>query len=552
MNVRNAVKGLLFSALALCIVYFIFNIIWYHASSKQSVIAPLPSSVTSSLLPEEADKANKTLQEASTLQLYTSVVSFIPGCKYKHEPTFIEDFTHVFQSQAGLQGRCLSNPSVIALDSSGSHLLVSFRMYSSWEKSVSCTQPDKPGGQWQEGWKGKGGLGLAVMRRRGPGMVELLAENYESPSSREDARLFRDNHGVIRLLYNRWRGGDVSMQGFKRNQRRSMHVSEVTLSQDFQSIELKNEQELIYIHQQMDEKNWVPWEGSVMMTYPQFPDFEPHVVMEWNSYDSPQDSLEFKSVTSIPFMQRFRSYTGGWIRFSGGTPGVRLDKDRFIAVGHSVGDLTCYHQQITSGRRRKRQRMPWAAGHRKGMMSSAKATVADDDTRSSTSESSSNWALRADVEPHACDASLPAPVNSSAWQQHFKDYRHFLPLHHPYWEYFFFLYTWNSEPPHALTHISHAFIPWDAQHHRGVYFPTGLDRLRGTFSSSVASTDNKQEPPSSLILTYGKDDNKLMALNLGAELLEEWLIPISNLSPEHYKFCSLAPEISTMTMLKVN
>jgi hypothetical protein len=32
------------------------------------------------------------------------------------------------------------------------------------------------------------------------------------------------------------------MQGFKRNQRRSMHVSEVALTQNFGSIELKNEQ----------------------------------------------------------------------------------------------------------------------------------------------------------------------------------------------------------------------------------------------------------------------------------------------------------------------
>jgi hypothetical protein len=79
-----------------------------------------------------------------------------------------------------------------------------------------------------------------------------------------------------------------------------------------------------------------------------------------------------------------------------------------------------------------------------------------------------------------------------------------------------------------------------------------LDRLR-----SYSAADDKQEPAasenlhSSLILTYGKDDNKLMALTLGYELLEEWLIPISNLSPDTYKFCSLVPDMPTKSMLKV-
>lgn len=40
-------------------------------------------------------------------------------------------------------------------------------------------------------------------------------------------------------------------------------------------------QELIYIYQDRDEKNWVPWEGSTLMTYPRYPDFEPHTVLEW-------------------------------------------------------------------------------------------------------------------------------------------------------------------------------------------------------------------------------------------------------------------------------
>ena len=47
---------------------------------------------------------------------------------------------------------------------------------------------------------------------------------------------------TCRLLYNRWRGGDASMRGFKRNQRRSMHVSEVSISEDLSAIGVTNEQ----------------------------------------------------------------------------------------------------------------------------------------------------------------------------------------------------------------------------------------------------------------------------------------------------------------------
>ena len=50
------------------------------------------------------------------------------------------------------------------------------------------------------------------------------------------------------------------------------------------------------------------------MTYPQYPGFEPHTVIEWNSFDNPQDILEFKSVIAEPFIQEYKQATGGWIR----------------------------------------------------------------------------------------------------------------------------------------------------------------------------------------------------------------------------------------------
>ena len=92
------------------------------------------------------------------------------------------------------------------------------------------------------------------------------------------------------------------------------YVSRPTLHRPFTPKLSSSTQELIYIHQFSDEKNWVPWEGSSLMTYPRYPGFEPHTVIEWNSYDSPLDVLEFKSVAPEPFMQEYRQETGGWIR----------------------------------------------------------------------------------------------------------------------------------------------------------------------------------------------------------------------------------------------
>ena len=39
-----------------------------------------------------------------------------------------------------------------------------------------------------------------------------------------------------------------------------------------------------------------------------------------------------------------------------------------------------------------------------------------------------------------------------------------------------------------LPHCSHAFIPYDPHDHRGVYFPTGLERLPMDTKESAGST----------------------------------------------------------------
>ena len=83
----------------------------------------------------------------------------------------LQDFTDLIRaSHPDLIGRCISNPSVVSIG--GVHLLISFRIYSSWDKDVPCLNPDQPGGQWYQSWKGEGGLGLVVSAcRAGPDIL---------------------------------------------------------------------------------------------------------------------------------------------------------------------------------------------------------------------------------------------------------------------------------------------------------------------------------------------------------------------------------------------
>ena len=124
----------------------------------------------------------------------------------------------------------------------------------------------------------------------------------------------------------------------------------------------------MYLKQNRMEKNWIPWEvrdslniwvrqanakslelivpaqGTSMMTYPSYPTFFPHTVLDWGSYDGPSPQMRAAFAAPVKFLEDLMRYRGGWVRFSGGTPGVRWDKDTFLAVGHAVGDLTCFHK----------------------------------------------------------------------------------------------------------------------------------------------------------------------------------------------------------------
>ncbi len=74
----------------------------------------------------------------------------------------------------------------------------------------------------------------------------------------EDARLFRDAGGDVRMMYNRhfW----VNPTGKEGELRVAMYVSKVLIDPKTLNITLEGERDLIYLNQARQEKNWVPWE----------------------------------------------------------------------------------------------------------------------------------------------------------------------------------------------------------------------------------------------------------------------------------------------------
>ena len=62
-----------------------------------------------------------------------------------------------------------------------------------------------------------------------------------------------------------------------------------------------------------------------------------------------------------------------------------------------------------------------------------------------------------------------------------------------------------------------------------MYFPTGLQLLQ-----QPAGSDDP-----SLMISYGKDDNRAVLMTLGGTAVRECLKPIDGLDPKQYKFCTV-------------
>ena len=58
----------------------------------------------------------------------------------------------------------------------------------------------------------------------------------------------------------------------------------------------------------------VPYsQGTTLMTYPKYPIFSPHTVLEWGTYDKVEEKMKVVS-SPVSFMDTFHKAIGGWIR----------------------------------------------------------------------------------------------------------------------------------------------------------------------------------------------------------------------------------------------
>jgi hypothetical protein len=78
----------------------------------------------------------------------------------------------------------------------------------------------------------------------------------------EDMRLFYDSKGDLRVLFTKYWGWEAQP---KRN---TMHTAKVEVEQEGDSftVTLQPDTQLNFLDAQYAEKNWVPWNGTNMIT----------------------------------------------------------------------------------------------------------------------------------------------------------------------------------------------------------------------------------------------------------------------------------------------
>ena len=82
---------------------------------------------------------------------------------------------------------------------------MSFRSFT--REGTPCVTAGQPGGQWHQ-WLHGGevliGFGLVVLHRPSAGRARVLSSLLVNESNLEDARLFLDQQGRIRMMFNRF------------------------------------------------------------------------------------------------------------------------------------------------------------------------------------------------------------------------------------------------------------------------------------------------------------------------------------------------------------
>ena len=114
-------------------------------------------------------------------------------------------FSPLLKDKLNLHDSCLFNPSIVHLSELDRTLLMSFRTFT--REGTPCVTSGQPGGQWHQwlhGGEVRIGFGLVVLHRPSAGRARVLSSLLINASNLEDARLFLDPMGRIRMMFNRF------------------------------------------------------------------------------------------------------------------------------------------------------------------------------------------------------------------------------------------------------------------------------------------------------------------------------------------------------------
>ncbi|KAG2500738.1 hypothetical protein HYH03_001502 [Edaphochlamys debaryana] len=349
---------------------------------------------------------------------------------------------------------------------------------------------------------------------------QVFSRTYSLPSGfLFDTRLFRSGSG--RLLLQQFMTNSAAIP-------KQMRLIELKIIPTGQSYDIQMEpfRSYVYSKMQFQDKNWVPWHGSDLMSYTHYPSFEPHDVLDWGSLTGGPASSENATVTHEPasstpvpaIAKLSRYFEAEGLSFRGGTPAVPfpaaqqgpgVEPKEYLAVGHLVAHAECFHHafpRLRSG--------SGAAGGRKRRKGGGAAGPTP-------------RGLGAPFCPHSYLAlRSTATVNDRPFLR--SQWSTYVPMHH-FDDYFWFFYTFEAKPPHRITRLSHALLPVPPgpAHHAGVYFPTGLEAL-GHPSNAT-----------NYIVAYGVNDDRGMMLTLSRDEIVAHLQPVDQVQPRSYGFCSL-------------
>ncbi|GFR50045.1 hypothetical protein Agub_g12094 [Astrephomene gubernaculifera] len=388
----------------------------------------------------------------------------------------IVDLTQALQTAHGIpDGACLFNPALIRV---GGNVFSTFvRVYVAADKERRCVPGQFDRAPFMDDWNGTQASMLAVLRIRrkqsGGTQTTLMGHRYFNINY-EDGRLFRDNHGrmFIYLAVPFGAFGDVAATA---NTVYRVYITCRRLPNLLCDAKLGPPRLLRYDKSLAWEKNWVPWNGTTLMSYPQAGSFGPHSVFNWSSYTEPIPHTRFTSVANQTFFSVWQATFGKLIELAGGTPAIlEPSRESYLAVGHLRVHPGCLHPHSISG-----------LGKLVGT----------------------------DVKPN-CTHMLALPKRIKL-ELPFRPFTHGHAdgntSSHYLVDFAFFFYRFSAFPPYNVTHLSHGILP-PSEGHVGIAFPSGLERLEDDY-----------------ILSYGDADQAARLLFLEQRDIDALLIPLPDM-----------------------